>query len=70
MVLSGGTEPAPPSQSFSAGLLAHRDPSIRRTHCLATIFGAELTLESIDKRTVLADPSGDHLIVLAKSPKG
>ena len=37
---------------------------------LATIFGAELTLESIDKRTVLADPSGDHLIVLAKSPKG
>ncbi len=37
---------------------------------IATIFGAELTLESVHKRTVLPDPPGDHLVVLAKSPKG
>ncbi len=44
--------------------------SVAKRLGMATIFGAELTLESLDKRTVLPDPSGDHLIVLAKSPKG
>ena len=34
------------------------------------VFGAELTLEAVDKRTGNADPAGHHLVVLAKSPRG
>lgn len=37
---------------------------------LPTIYGAELTLESINPRSGTLDPPGDHLVVLAKGPKG
>ena len=37
---------------------------------LATIFGAELTLDGYDDRTGIPDPSGSHLVVLARSPEG
>ena len=37
---------------------------------LATVFGAELTLDAHDDRTGIPDPSGDHLVVLARSPEG
>ena len=37
---------------------------------LATVFGAELTLEAGDDRVGVPDPRGDHLVVLARSPEG
>ncbi|NNN18783.1 MAG: error-prone DNA polymerase [Acidimicrobiaceae bacterium] len=37
---------------------------------LPTIYGAELTLGSSTPRDEMIDPSGDHLVVLAKGPKG
>lgn len=37
---------------------------------LLTIYGAELTLGSSTPRDEMIDPSGDHLVVLAKGPKG
>jgi error-prone DNA polymerase len=37
---------------------------------LPTIFGAELTLSASDDRHGIPDPSGTHLIVLARSVKG
>lgn len=37
---------------------------------LATIFGAELTLSASDDRHGVPDPSGTHLVVLARSVEG
>ena len=37
---------------------------------LATIFGAEITLDAKDDRVGVRDPSGEHLVVLARSPEG
>ncbi len=37
---------------------------------VATVFGAELTLGGTDDRTGVPDPSGSHLVVLARSPAG
>ncbi|MBW4079409.1 MAG: PHP domain-containing protein [Acidobacteria bacterium] len=37
---------------------------------VATVFGAELTLDGHDDRVGVPDPSGDHLVVLARSPEG
>jgi error-prone DNA polymerase len=37
---------------------------------LATIFGAEVTLDAHDDRTGVPDPTGNHLVVLARSPEG
>src|SRR5487761_2669794 len=37
---------------------------------LATVFGAEITLGGDDDRTGVTDPSGEHLVVLARSPEG
>ena len=37
---------------------------------LPTIFGAELTLSASDDRHGIPDPSGTHLVVLARSVKG
>ncbi len=37
---------------------------------LPTVYGAELTLESSIPRDKMIDPPGDHLVVLAKGPKG
>ncbi len=37
---------------------------------VATIFGAELTLGAGDDRVGVPDPSGSHLVVLARSPEG
>ena len=37
---------------------------------VATVFGAELTLDAVDDRVGVADPSGEHLVVLARSPDG
>jgi error-prone DNA polymerase len=41
-----------------------------RAFGLATIFGAEITLEGADDRMGVRDPSGEHLVVLARSPVG
>ena len=51
-----------------------------RAHGLATVFGAELTLDvpaprtsrakSVDVRQGTTDPEGDHLLVLARNPRG
>jgi error-prone DNA polymerase len=37
---------------------------------LATVFGSEVTLGASDDRVGVADPSGEHLVVLARSPAG
>ncbi len=37
---------------------------------LGTVFGSELTLNATDDRVGVADPSGDHLVVLSRSPVG
>ncbi len=37
---------------------------------VATVFGAELTIDADDDRVGVADPSGEHLVVLARSPQG
>ncbi|MHB1210036.1 MAG: error-prone DNA polymerase [Acidimicrobiales bacterium] len=37
---------------------------------VATVFGAELTLNGCDDRVGIPDPTGDHLVVLARSPEG
>lgn len=37
---------------------------------LPTIFGAELSLDATTSRTNGLDPSGDHLVVLARNPLG
>ena len=37
---------------------------------LASVFGSELTLDAQDDRVGVSDPSGDHLVVLARSPEG
>jgi error-prone DNA polymerase len=37
---------------------------------LATIFGSEITLDGQDDRVGARDPSGQHLVVLARSPEG
>jgi error-prone DNA polymerase len=37
---------------------------------LPTIFGCELTLNGTDDRVGVADPSGSHVVVLARSPEG
>src|SRR5674476_204410 len=41
-----------------------------RAFGLATIFGSELTLDGADDRVGVRDPSGEHLVVLARSPEG
>ena len=37
---------------------------------VATIFGCEVTLDALDDRVGVADPSGSHLVLLARSPEG
>ncbi|MDE3107782.1 MAG: error-prone DNA polymerase [Acidobacteriota bacterium] len=37
---------------------------------LSTVFGAEVTLDARDDRVGVADPSGTHLVVLARSAHG
>ncbi len=37
---------------------------------LATIFGAEITLGEAGERTGVADPPGEHLVILAEGPEG
>jgi error-prone DNA polymerase len=37
---------------------------------LRTVFGAEVTLDGTDDRVGVRDPSGEHLVVLARSPEG
>ena len=37
---------------------------------LASVFGAEITLDAKDDRVGVLDPSGSHLVVLARSPEG
>jgi len=37
---------------------------------LATVFGAEITLDARDDRVGVSDPSGTHLVVLARSATG
>ncbi|HUA95706.1 MAG TPA: PHP domain-containing protein, partial [Acidimicrobiales bacterium] len=37
---------------------------------LATIFGAELSLDPSGARTGVPDPGGSHLVVLARDPAG
>jgi error-prone DNA polymerase len=41
-----------------------------RAFGLATIFGSEITLNGDDDRVGVHDPSGEHLVVLARSPEG
>jgi error-prone DNA polymerase len=41
-----------------------------RAFGLATIFGCEVTLDASDDRVGVHDPSGEHLVVLARSPDG
>ena len=41
-----------------------------RAFGLATIFGSELTLDGGDDRVGIHDPSGEHLVVLSRSPSG
>lgn len=47
-----------------------RFASAARLCGLRTIYGAELTLGSSSARSGMIDPAGDHLVVLAKGPKG
>ena len=37
---------------------------------LATIFGTELTFGAVDDRVGVPDPTGEHLVFLARSPEG
>ncbi len=37
---------------------------------LPTIFGAELTVDGEDDRVGVRDPSGEHIVVLSRSPEG
>ncbi len=37
---------------------------------VATVFGAEVTLDGHDDRVGVPDPGGDHLVILARSPEG
>jgi error-prone DNA polymerase len=37
---------------------------------LASVFGSEITIDGHDDRVGVSDPSGDHLVVLARSPEG
>jgi error-prone DNA polymerase len=37
---------------------------------LASVFGSEITLDARDDRVGVPDPSGEHLVVLARSPAG
>jgi len=37
---------------------------------VATIFGCEVTLDALDDRVGVPDPSGSHLVLLARSPEG
>jgi len=37
---------------------------------VATVFGVEVTLDGHDDRVGVPDPSGDHLVILARSPEG
>ena len=37
---------------------------------VATVFGAELSIDADDDRVGVTDPSGEHLVVLARSPDG
>ena len=41
-----------------------------RAFGVPTVFGAELTLDGRDDRVGIPDPTGDHLVVLARSPEG
>ena len=41
-----------------------------RAFGLPTVFGTEITLNATDDRVGVADPSGEHLVLLAKSPTG
>jgi len=41
-----------------------------RAFGLATIFGCEVTIDGGDDRVGVPDPSGEHLVVLARSPDG
>jgi error-prone DNA polymerase len=41
-----------------------------RAFGLGTIFGSELTLDGGDDRVGIHDPSGEHLVVLSRSPDG
>jgi error-prone DNA polymerase len=41
-----------------------------RSFGLATVFGCEITLEGGDERVGVRDPSGEHLVLLARSPEG
>ena len=41
-----------------------------RAFALPTVFGAELTVGGEDDRVGVADPSGEHVVVLARSPEG
>ena len=41
-----------------------------RAFGLPSVFGAEVTLDASDDRVGVPDPSGDHLVVLARSPTG
>jgi len=46
------------------------DSDAARACGLPTIFGCELTLNGTDDRVGVADPSGSHVVVLARSPEG
>lgn len=39
-------------------------------HGMRTVFGAEITLESEESRTGMADPPGSHLLLLARGEEG
>lgn len=39
-------------------------------HGLATIFGAELTIDGTEKRSGAIDPFGEHIVILTKNVKG
>ena len=41
-----------------------------RAFGLPTVFGCEITLEAADDRVGVRDPSGEHLVILARSPGG
>ncbi len=41
-----------------------------RAFALPTVFGAEVTLGGRDDRVGVSDPSGEHLVILARSPEG
>lgn len=41
-----------------------------RTHGLASVFGAELSLDQVGRATGVPDPRATHLLVLARGPEG